>query len=366
MAQIYVRGEIDDWTSRSFRWSLQELSEDNELEVCISSVGGSVFAAMEIYNAIANSGKNTSAIIEGLCLSSATLVAMACKHVKMYETGFMMLHNPSLLVGKGDAEDLRKSAEFLEKIETQVLAIYAKKTKLSTEDLKAMMDKETWLTSAEAKQMGFVDEIISAPEMAHYEKAVVMTLDKAKLLEMCATHKSNILLMAGEQKPIVVGGGGAGNTWTTSHHEALMLAEKILKSSDEKASVEMIQNIIDDSKAKDAKIDELNQTVVLMYKQQLEGLIQGAIDDGRITAMEATTYRQIGNYEQVNALLKMKKPEMRLTQIIHRINTGVSTERAGWTLMDWSKNDPQGLLDMEDKDPESYKALVEAQRKSLK
>jgi ATP-dependent protease ClpP protease subunit len=351
---ITIRGRIDEWTSNNVKWQLSDWEQDEDIEVCISSVGGSVFAAMEIYNLIANSGKNSVAIIEGFCLSSATLVVMACKTVKMYETGFFMIHCPTLVSG-GNSENLQKDFEFLTKIEEQVIAIYAKRTKLATEEIKTMMDKETWLSAEEAKALGFIDEIIAVPEMAHYAKEVVMAWDESKRLEMCVTHNRNINMADNNKSPI--GGGSNTPQWSEAHKDALMLADKILKSNDERASVEMIQKIIDEKKAGDEKILQLERTVMTMYKQQLGDLIQGAVDDGRITEMEAKTYREIGNYEQVKALLSVKKPQMRVSQVIHRMATGVA-ERDNWGYMDWSQKDPDGLLKMEDTDPERYQKLL--------
>lgn len=48
---------------------------------------------------------------------------------------------------------------------------------------------------------------------------------------------------------------------------------------------------------------------------------------------------------------------MRVSQVIHRMTTGVA-ERDNWGYMDWSQKDPDWLLKMEDNDPERYQTLL--------
>jgi len=81
-----------------------------------------------------------------------------------------MIHNSSAAVD-GNATELERTKELLEKVDEQMAAIYvsqiASKGKLidgsfdkTSKKVKEMMDKETWLTAEEAKDMGFIDEVV--------------------------------------------------------------------------------------------------------------------------------------------------------------------------------------------------------------
>ena len=76
-----------------------------------------------------------------------------------------MIHDPSGLA-VGGAEDMRDYADLLDKMEAGIRAAYVGKTGLSEEVIDELMAKETWLTGTEAKELGFVDEVTDALEMA--------------------------------------------------------------------------------------------------------------------------------------------------------------------------------------------------------
>jgi len=66
----------------------------------------------------------------------------------------------------GEAKDLEKTASLLNKISAEIADIYVKKTNLSYEKIKDMMDEETWLNAEEAYNLGFVDSISDAIKVA--------------------------------------------------------------------------------------------------------------------------------------------------------------------------------------------------------
>lgn len=128
-------------------------------DVHIMSPGGDVFDGYAIYNALKNTGKPITVYIEGLCASIATLIAAAGDKIIMNKQSQFMIHNPMISGTAGDANELRNVAAQLDKIKTQLIDVYQKRTNLSMEQLWAMYDKETWLTPEQAQEMGFVDEV---------------------------------------------------------------------------------------------------------------------------------------------------------------------------------------------------------------
>jgi hypothetical protein len=66
----------------------------------------------------------------------------------------------------GDADDLRKEADVLDKLKNTLVNAYARKTGMETNDIAAMMDEETWLNATQSVAMGFADEIEDGIEAA--------------------------------------------------------------------------------------------------------------------------------------------------------------------------------------------------------
>jgi ATP-dependent Clp protease protease subunit len=83
-----------------------------------------------------------------------------------------MMHNPWTGMF-GDAEDLRKEADTLDKIKEQLVGIYEDNSNLDAEAINELMDAETWLNPAEAKAFGFITDIDKAEKIAaSYNKPV--------------------------------------------------------------------------------------------------------------------------------------------------------------------------------------------------
>lgn len=82
---------------------------------------------------------------------------MAGDEIYMSENAVFMIHYPSSSVS-GNANELRKEAEILDKIGSIMLDSYHKKTGLAKEDLAKMLDAETWFAQ-EAKDNKFINDI---------------------------------------------------------------------------------------------------------------------------------------------------------------------------------------------------------------
>lgn len=163
--EVYLYGPIGEGgiTAKAFIDSLKTLNTSNTVNVRINSEGGDVAHALAMYNALSELS-DVVIHIDGLAASAGSVVAMAGK-CRMAENAIMMIHRPwSGAVGDSDA--MRKAGEILDKFQPTLVSAYAKKTGLSDDKLNAMLAEETWLTAAEALEMGFVDEVIEAMAVA--------------------------------------------------------------------------------------------------------------------------------------------------------------------------------------------------------
>jgi chromosome segregation ATPase len=96
--------------------------------------------------------------IDALAASIATVIALGADEVQMNQNAFFMIHNPWTVV-MGEADEMRKQADVMDKIKDVIVGIYLRKTRISRAELSDLMDNETWLTAEEAKRMNFIDVI---------------------------------------------------------------------------------------------------------------------------------------------------------------------------------------------------------------
>lgn len=143
---------------------LQKIPADHKILLRIHSPGGEVFDGNAIATALSRRG-NVEVQIEGIAASMATLISLSGRPVKMAENGFYMIHNP-WGAAMGDAEELRKQAELLDRIRGNMVNAYAAKTGQSPEQIGEWMDAETWFTAEQALQAGFVDEVTDRLDLA--------------------------------------------------------------------------------------------------------------------------------------------------------------------------------------------------------
>ena len=176
-AEISIYDEIGFWgvTAQSFSKDLKALGNNlKQINLHIHSPGGDVFDGIAIYNLLKNHPANVTVYIDGLAASMASVIAMAGNEVIMPENAMMMIHKPWGIQG-GDAEDMRKYADLLDKVENTLIPAYANKTGKTPEELAEMLSAETWLNGKECVEQGFADKLA--------EPLVAMASIKSRKLE---------------------------------------------------------------------------------------------------------------------------------------------------------------------------------------
>ncbi|WP_051617247.1 ClpP-like prohead protease/major capsid protein fusion protein [Desulfonatronovibrio hydrogenovorans] len=129
-----------------------------EINLHINSPGGSVFEGTAIYNWLKNHSAKINVYIDGLAASMASIIAMVGQTIIMPRSAFFMIHDPWALM-IGTAEDLRKEADLLDKIETVMSEIYAERSGKDLGQIRGWMHQETWFTGLEAIEAGFADQL---------------------------------------------------------------------------------------------------------------------------------------------------------------------------------------------------------------
>ena len=121
--------------------------------------GGSTFQGLAIYNLLKQHKAKINTYIDGIAASSASIIAMAGDKIYMPKTSLIMIHN-CWTYTIGNAKELRKTAEDMDKIALAYKEAYLAKIKINEEKLNQLLEDETYLTADECIEMGFADEII--------------------------------------------------------------------------------------------------------------------------------------------------------------------------------------------------------------
>lgn len=151
----FVRSET---SANTFRDELAAHPEVSQINIYINSQGGSVIEGTAIYNQLKRHPAHKTVYVDGFACSIASVIAMAGDEVVMPRNTMMMLHNMWMVV-QGNAAELRKAADDLDKMNEAGRAAYLQKAgdKLTPEMIAQMEDDETWLTAQECMEYGLAD-----------------------------------------------------------------------------------------------------------------------------------------------------------------------------------------------------------------
>lgn len=169
-ATLNIFGDIvddvyeDGVCALSIAYELEQLGEVDEIDVYINSYGGSVAQGFSIYNQLKNHPAKVRTICNGFACSIASVIFLAGDERIMQGASLLMIHNPFCMT-MGNASELRKTADDLDKMAQVSIDLYCQTTGLDESTIKDMMDKETWLSASDALDLGFATEIANKNEM---------------------------------------------------------------------------------------------------------------------------------------------------------------------------------------------------------
>ncbi len=145
-------------TAKSVAMALASDPEAESIAVRIDSPGGSVFEGHAIFNLLRGADAPVNVEIIGLAASMASIIALAGDTVSMADNALYMVHNP-FGMAVGDADEMRSTADLLDKVKSTLVNIYAKRSGKTKGQVSKLMNAETWLTAKEAKAEGFIDTV---------------------------------------------------------------------------------------------------------------------------------------------------------------------------------------------------------------
>lgn len=145
VADLYIFGDITSWpwlesdvSASGIVNELQSL-DAKEINVHINSYGGEVAEGLAIYNTLKNSDMKVTTICDGFACSAASVIFMAGDERIINEASLLMIHN-AWTYANGNATELRKAAEDLDKITQASVNAYVSRAVISEDEIKNLMD----------------------------------------------------------------------------------------------------------------------------------------------------------------------------------------------------------------------------------
>lgn len=202
----YKYGDNDPTeTSNNFDKQLKALGDVDEITVRINSPGGVVTEAIAIRTALMKHKAKKTIDIEGCCDSAATLIAcMPGARVRMAKGGEYMIHRCSALAW-GHADALLSAYNSATQTDKDMAGIYAERTGKTEEECLELMKAETWYGAKEAKEAGFVDELITGAEDDVELVACAVDSETMELMRSCYAHAPEHAIKPGKEpdnKPV--------------------------------------------------------------------------------------------------------------------------------------------------------------------
>jgi ATP-dependent Clp protease protease subunit len=200
-ADVYIFGDITSWpwlesdvTSYTLSKELQALNADT-INVHINSYGGEVAEGLAIYNTLKASKATVRTYCEGFACSVASVIFMAGDERYMRNSSLLMIHN-AWMSTYGNAEQLRKDADDLDKITQASIAAYMGCVNIEESELRQMLDAETWILPGEALDMGFATSVLADEKTekpaASASRALYKMIERAIADRSTGTPTSNV------------------------------------------------------------------------------------------------------------------------------------------------------------------------------
>ncbi len=165
-ADLDIYGDIsscwwddDAMSAAKLSKQLDELGDVSQINVHINSYGGEVAEGLAIYSALRRHKARVRTTCDGFACSIASVIFMAGDERLMSDASLLMIHNAWTSAWGVNAADLRKLADDMDTITSASKSAYMARISITEDELTELMDAETWISPADAVDMGFATAI---------------------------------------------------------------------------------------------------------------------------------------------------------------------------------------------------------------
>lgn len=161
---IFLGTQVDDYTANVVQAQLLYLDSaepGKDISLYLNSPGGTVYAGLGIYDTMQFISSDVSTICTGVAASMAAVLLVAGTKGKRFalKHSRVMIHQPMGGV-QGQASDMEITVREIQKIKKELYSIISSHSGQTIEQIEKDSDRDYWMTAAEAKDYGMIDEVM--------------------------------------------------------------------------------------------------------------------------------------------------------------------------------------------------------------
>jgi ATP-dependent Clp protease protease subunit len=161
---IFLGTEINDYSANVVQAQLLYLDSADpgkDISIYINSPGGVVYAGLGIYDTMQYIKSDVSTICTGMAASMASVLLVAGKEGKRFALPHsrVMIHQP-MGGAQGQASDMEITVNEIKKLKSELYTIISSHSHQPFEKIEADSDRDYWMTAAEAKEYGMIDNVL--------------------------------------------------------------------------------------------------------------------------------------------------------------------------------------------------------------
>src|SRR5256886_2775541 len=141
---------------------LENEAQEQDIQIYVNSPGGSLTAALSIYDAMQYVGPKVATLCTGLAASGASILLAGGKEGMRMSLPHaqILIHQPFTQGIQGQATDIQIHAQEILRQREQLARIYDKHCKRQLEDVERAMERDFFMTPEQAKDWGLIDMIV--------------------------------------------------------------------------------------------------------------------------------------------------------------------------------------------------------------
>lgn len=328
---IYAYGTIgESYDSEWFSSALRRASDYGDPIIHLSTNGGSVTEGAAMSAALRDSSRPVTVRVEGMAASMGAILMLSADHIEAARNALIMVHAPSVDFVSGNKKDMTNIAELLDKVE-ESLKVELRARGIADDVIEEWFDgRDHWFTASEALDAGLIDEIISP--------VVSTNLAKPTSAEAAAGIYTRI----------------------TDALDANINNDKMIKKVCEQLG---LPETATEKQVIDAisHLQKMAEDRDKMVNDHITGMIDAAVNDGRLTADARVTYENIGKTMGAAVLRTTLDALPKRTSamgLIHR--TSPSQPSTTKKFDDYTSAE---LFAMKESNPEQYQQLLDEKYK---
>lgn len=267
-AELEIYDDIGFWGIKASAFVAELKRIEGRILVHVNSAGGEVHEGIAIYHALRNHPGGVDTINDSWAASIASVIFLAGENRIIQTSAFVMTHRVSF-ISAGDAEQMRKDADMMEKIEGGIRTIYTERTSASEDIIKGWFDGDNhWFDAEEALTHGFATEIAKSKASARADikallfrfpnapTAITANYKQGQIMEEInqlknELAKANEALKAANDKAVSL------KAELDKAHEKLAAHEEQIKAQRKEAIIAKITSLIEAKRVKAESKDAL-------------------------------------------------------------------------------------------------------------